>query len=77
MNNDISCCAEDDDHVLREGDWRIKGNHYQVHVDGRWRNVPPGAVLSHVDNPTGGAVVFYPPDVRDPPTFCFVRPAEG
>lgn len=76
-NNDISCCAEADGHVLRESDWRTKGNGYQVRVDGRWRKVPPGAVLNHVDNPTGGAVVFYPPDVRDPPIFCFVRPAEG
>lgn len=73
----MSCCAEADGHILRDGDWRIVGNRYEVKIHGKWRIVPPRAVLNRADNPTGGAVAFYPPGIRNPPIYCFVRPAES
>lgn len=77
-----SCCAEYDGHVLSDADWRVAGDHYEVRIAKVWRIVPAAAVLNRVDNPTGGAVVFYPPSADSNPEvsakiYCFVRPVEG
>lgn len=71
----ISCCAEDDGHILASSDWRATTNGYQVKIAGTWHDVPPEAVLNHVENPTGGAVAFFPPGGS--PIYCFVRPTES
>lgn len=74
---DISCCAESDGHILRDDQWRVAGDHYQIIIGGKWWDVPPDAVLSRVDNPTGGAVAFWlsfaAPD-GPPRILCFVTP---
>lgn len=72
-----SCCADADGHILRDEDWRIAGNSYQVLINGGWQDVPPEAVIQRADNPTGGAVVFYPPGIDHPPIYCFLRPSEA
>ncbi len=30
----LSCCAESDGHILRESDWRVNGNRYEIRVAG-------------------------------------------
>lgn len=72
----ISCCAEAGGHILGDADWCVVGNTYQLRISGEWQDVPAGAVLDRVDNPTGGAVAFYPPGVDHPPVYCFIRPVE-
>lgn len=69
------CCAEADGHILADEDWRTRGDGYEFRALGRWYPVPPAAVLAHVANPTGGAVVFFTPDAPWN-VYCFVRPAE-
>ena len=80
----ISCCAQADGHILNERQWRVDGDHYMIKIAGNWYDVPPEAVLQHVENPTGGAVAFYPPAMdegagmgRNPTIYCFVRQVEG
>ena len=71
----MSCCALADGHILKDSEWRIVGDHYEILVAGKWIEVPADAVLNQVENPTGGAVAFYPPSGA-PPLYCFVRPSE-
>jgi hypothetical protein len=73
----MSCCAEADGHILRDSDWRVAGDHYQIRIGTEWVDVPLQAVLNRVDNPTGGAVAFYPSGIETPPIYCFVRPVES
>jgi hypothetical protein len=71
----ISCCAEFDGHILASDDWRETRDGYQVQVAGIWHDVPAQAVLNHVENPTGGAVAFFPPGGS--PIYCFIRPTDS
>src|SRR5215469_7319269 len=52
-------CDKFDLHVLGVADWRFDGDHYQVRIAERWRDVPAPAVIDRIDNPTGSAVAFY------------------
>jgi hypothetical protein len=75
----MSCCDRADGHILADGDWRTAGDGYEIKIQGQWVAVPPEAVLQRADNPTGGAVAFYPAPWTGggaPPIYCFVRPAE-
>ena len=67
------CCDEADGRVLADDEWRTTAEGYEVQVNGDWKSVPPDAILSQTDNPTGGAVVFY---YRNQ-ILCFVRPNES
>jgi hypothetical protein len=71
----MSCCAQADGHILHDSEWRAVKDGYEVLINGAWVPVPAESVLQRADNPTGGAVVFYPPSGA-PPIYCFVRPAE-
>jgi hypothetical protein len=66
----MSCCSIAD---CRQTDFRIQDGHYQAMIDGRWRPVPPEAVLERIDNPTGRAVVCYTP-YRG--IMCFIKGPE-
>lgn len=68
------CCDQADGHILGDGEWRAKGDSFEAIVEGAWRDVPKEVVLNRVDNPTGGAVIFYPSGGYT--IFCFVRPSE-
>jgi hypothetical protein len=68
--NGVSCCSIAD---CRMTDYRIDATGYEALVDGRWMIVPPDRVLSHVENPTGRAVVCSLPGMG---ILCFVRPSE-
>jgi hypothetical protein len=74
-------CDKFDPHVLGTADWRYDGDHYQIRIAQRWRDVPAPAVIDRIDNPTGSAVAFYV-DAADhdgsvaPLVYCFVRPAQ-
>jgi hypothetical protein len=75
----MSCCAEADGHILADSEWRIIADHYEIKVKGAWVAVPQDRVLDRADNPTGGAVAFYPTpweEAAPPPVCCFVRPSE-
>ena len=54
----MSCCSIAD---CRPTDFRIAGRHYEVMVEGMWRQVPSDKVLERIDNPTGRAVVCLRP----------------
>lgn len=75
-NTNILCCDVADGHLVGPGDWRIGANGYQVFIRGRWRDVPPIAVLNHVSDPLGSPVVFYGPGYY-PQIYCFVRGPES
>ncbi len=66
------CCDQSDGRVLAEDEWRTTAEGYEVQVEGDWKPVPPNAILSQTENPTGGAVVFF---YRNQ-ILCFVRPSE-
>ena len=73
-------CDKFDPHVLGSADWRYEADHYQIRIAGRWREVPPPAVIDRIDNPTGSAVAFYVGAADHdgsvaPLVYCFVRPA--
>jgi hypothetical protein len=75
-------CDKFDPHVLGGADWRYNGNHYQIRIADRWRDVPDPAVLDRIDNPTGNAVAFYVNAADQdgsvaPLVYCFVRPAQS
>ena len=74
-------CDKFDPHVLGGADWRYEGDHYQIRIAERWRDVPAPAVLDRIDNPTGSAVAFYVGAADQdgsvaPLVYCFVRPAQ-
>jgi hypothetical protein len=66
----MSCCSMAD---CRPTEFRVRGNHYQALVMGKWEDVPPSAVLQQTNNPTGRAIVCYTP-YRG--IMCFVRGPE-
>jgi len=77
----MSCCSEADGHILKDSDWRVAGDHYQIKIAGVWRDVPQQAVLDRIDNPTGGVVAFYGRYADENPSlspviFCLVRAVE-
>ena len=63
-----SCCSISDCQILRDGQWRQRGEGYEVSISGAWFKVPPKKVLYRHDNPTGGAVLCH----RGGVIFCFV-----
>ena len=40
------CCSLTDGVTVQDPDWRAKDGHYQVHLDGDWRDVPDDAVVT-------------------------------
>ncbi len=64
---EISCCSLSD---CRETDYRVKADHYEALVGGKWVAVPPDKILQRTDNPTGRAVVCWTPQRG---IMCFVR----
>jgi hypothetical protein len=75
-------CDEFDPHLLDGADWRSAGDHYQIRIANRWRDVPAPAVIDRSDNPTGNAVAFYVSAADHdgsvaPLVYCFVRPAQS
>ena len=74
-------CDKFDPHLLTSADWRDDGDHYQIRIAQRWRDVPAPAVIDRADNPTGSAVAFYIGAADQdgsvaPLVYCFVRPAQ-
>ncbi|HUC10797.1 MAG TPA: hypothetical protein VL985_10285 [Stellaceae bacterium] len=67
----ISCCSLAD---CRPTDYRIKADHYEALVGGKWLAVPPDKILQRTDNPTGRAIVCWTPERG---IMCFVRATES
>jgi hypothetical protein len=67
----MSCCALAD---CRPTDYRIKSDHYEALVGGKWVAVPPDKILQRTDNPTGHAIVCWTPQRG---IMCFVRATES
>jgi hypothetical protein len=67
----MSCCSIAD---CRATQYRIRKDHYEVMIKGRWLTVPPDKILQRVDNPTGRGVVCYTPTLG---IMCFVRGTES
>jgi hypothetical protein len=67
----ISCCSLAD---CRPTEYRIKTDHYEALVGGRWVAVPPDKILQRTDNPTGHAIVCWTPQRG---IMCFVRATES
>jgi hypothetical protein len=67
----MSCCALAD---CRPTDYRIKSDHYEAMVGGKWVAVPPDKILQRTDNPTGHAIVCWTPQRG---IMCFVRATES
>jgi hypothetical protein len=66
-----SCCSMAD---CRPVEYRSVGDHYEALVGRRWIPVPPEKVLHRSDNPTGGAVLCWTPNLG---VMCFVRGPEA
>lgn len=66
----MSCCSIAD---CRQTDFRIRGNHYQALIQGKWEDVPADTILDRTDNPTGRAVVCWTP-YRG--IMCFIKGPE-
>ena len=66
----MSCCALAD---CRPTEYRIKSDHYEAMVGGKWVAVPPDKILQRTDNPTGHAIVCWTPQRG---IMCFVRATE-
>ena len=67
----MSCCALAD---CRPTEYRIKSDHYEAMVGGKWVAVPPDKILQRTDNPTGHAIVCWTPQRG---IMCFVRATES
>jgi hypothetical protein len=67
----ISCCSLAD---CRPTEYRIKADHYEAMVGGKWLEVPPDKILQRTDNPTGHAIVCWTPQRG---IMCFVRSTES
>jgi len=56
-----SCCNDKDCHALKDDQWRVVDDHYEV-IDlddtahERWLRVDPDRILHRTDNPTGKTV---------------------
>ncbi|HWT80866.1 MAG TPA: hypothetical protein VN203_09060 [Candidatus Acidoferrum sp.] len=51
------CCSNSDGRVLSNVDWIVRDGHYWVLLEGRWTEVPDGAVL-HEPNLAGPTMVW-------------------
>ena len=40
------CCSLADGESVADPDWRSAGDHYQVYLDGDWRDVPADALIT-------------------------------
>jgi hypothetical protein len=52
------CCATADGYAPEEVEWDIDTGKYRVRIDGKWVDVPDGAVIKE-PNRLGYAVVWY------------------
>lgn len=75
--NDAGCCGQGDGHVLKDNQWRISDQGYEVLIDSKWHRIARWHRLRDAEtdpNPTGNAVVWYS-YVRDEPDgikiWCF------
>ena len=66
------CCSIAD---CRPVPSRQSDGHYQVEIDGVWRNIPDSVILSRTDNPTGHAIACWNPNSGI--ILCFVPPPES
>jgi hypothetical protein len=64
------CCSIAD---CRTTEIRMRGNEYEVPIEGQWLVVPSDRILQRKDNPTGSAVVCWTPGTG---IMCFIRPPE-
>lgn len=51
------CCSNNDGTVLEDADWRSKNGGYEVYLEGEWRRVPEGAVVTE-PNKSGRTMVW-------------------
>jgi hypothetical protein len=72
------CCDRRDVHVGLAVEWRMQGGRYQVRIQGRWHDVPPGRLLRpRADDPSpwpGQALLFWSLAPHTAPGFslwCF------
>jgi hypothetical protein len=67
------CCDVADGFILADKDWHQAGDHYEVHIGGQWRPIPPDALRDPKGgpNPTGSAIVWYRQSGDDVRIFCF------
>jgi hypothetical protein len=56
--NNGECCTGSDVVVLDDGEWRTKGDHYEVLHNGTWFTIEPWMLTQTQDNPTGHALVW-------------------
>lgn len=63
----VPCCDIADGHRVQED---LRGNSHWAFFEGRWREIPPEAVVYNAGNPVGEAVVWY---VRQGPDAVYVR----
>ena len=54
------CCSNSDGKVVEDADWESRGGHYRVKLDGKWVDVPDGAVVT-VPNLYGKTMVWPTP----------------
>jgi hypothetical protein len=75
----MPCCEGDEAHALSETEWRVSAEgHYQVFLEGDWRDVPDEAVVQG-PNKYGRVLVWYwnvVSDHTDVHIRCFL-PAAG
>ena len=70
----VPCCDIADGHRTK---WDMKDNHYWVPINGKWREVPPEAVVKNAGNPFDDAVVWYVQQGADSYHIrCFVPASE-
>lgn len=67
----LSCCSLSD---CRETDYRVRADHYEALIGGKWVAVPTDKILQRTDNPTGRAVVCW---TAQRGIMCFVRATES
>jgi len=66
----MSCCTHEGSQrdCWPTDRWRIKGDRYEVEIDGAWVEVPPAVVLVRNDNPVGRAILCH----RGATIYCFL-----
>lgn len=52
-----NCCDTSDGTRLEAPDWKFDGENYKVRLDGKWIDVPPGAVVTE-NNRVGYSIVW-------------------
>lgn len=65
------CCNESDGHSLLETEWRIKGNTYEVLIEGVWFTINPEQMIRDPGNPTGMAAIWYMKTNGNVHIYCF------